>query len=414
MLNYLIRRLILLPITLFFIILVNFVIINLAPGDPVTVTELSPEGAAVRRQDQSVAFGSDDRYLQFREFYGLTLPILFNTWPWITSDEVKTRLRQLVHRKESPDAAEEMNFKEYDQIRIQFGDQARFIMPQLLRIINDPNEPKDIRGMASRFFARGGTRQGIVGPNLDEEQKQYNSQTAKDNLLLKGLVILPADDESAVKKKIDAMNAWYKKNDANGRFSPDFSQKIRIFFFETRFFRYISRVATLDFGTLRNDANKTVISEVTKRFKYSLTLAILPMFITFVFAKFSASRWPIESKQMARFFPERGFSDPLRDTGFCRRSFLIENVALNNTFPFTDVPIPISGFTSPDRIYDQLTSFQRLADILRHICLPLVAVMYGSLAAESRLSPHGCPGGLQAGLCPDRMGQRRFQKGRSY
>ncbi|MCB1136904.1 MAG: ABC transporter permease, partial [Chlamydiia bacterium] len=66
--------------------------------------------------------------------------------------------------------------------------------------------------------------------------------------------------------------------------------------------------------------------------------------------------------------------------------FLIEKVALNNTFPFTDIPIPISGFTSPDRVYSGLTSMGRLLDVLQHIALPLVAVMYGGMAAQSRLS----------------------------
>ena len=75
MFNYIVRRLLLLPITLFFIVLVNFVIINMAPGEPTTVTEISPEGQATRRQDRAIAFGADDRYLQFREHFGLTLPL---------------------------------------------------------------------------------------------------------------------------------------------------------------------------------------------------------------------------------------------------------------------------------------------------------------------------------------------------
>lgn len=49
MYNYIIRRLLLMPITLFFIILVNFVIINLAPGEPVTITEISQQGGGATR-----------------------------------------------------------------------------------------------------------------------------------------------------------------------------------------------------------------------------------------------------------------------------------------------------------------------------------------------------------------------------
>lgn len=71
---------------------------------------------------------------------------------------------------------------------------------------------------------------------------------------------------------------------------------------------------------------------------------------------------------------------------FVAAPFLIEKVALNRTFPFTSISIPLSGFTSPDAIYAQQTSLQRLFDVLQHICLPLVAIIYGSLAAEARLS----------------------------
>jgi len=66
--------------------------------------------------------------------------------------------------------------------------------------------------------------------------------------------------------------------------------------------------------------------------------------------------------------------------------FLIEKVALNHTFPFTDIPIPFSGFESPASIYDYQTATGRLFDILRHIFLPVVTIMYGALAVQSRLS----------------------------
>jgi peptide/nickel transport system permease protein len=386
MLNYIIRRLILLPITLFCIIFVNFVIINLAPGDPTTVTEISPEGSAVRREDRSVAFGSDDRYLQFREFYGLTLPILFNTWPSISQEAVNSKLWQLVHHKDAPQASEEMNLKDYDSLRVTFGDQARYLMPKLLKVIEDPSQEMAIRKMGVRFFIRGGTRQAYLGPSLTEEEKAYNKKINQDNNALSALAISSLDSQDVVENKFKSLRQWYDANKNYYNFTLDFTQKVSVFFFDTRFYRYMKRVLTLDFGTLRNDNNKTVIKEVVKRFKYSLTLALLPMLITFVLCQifgflmaYKHNKWPDYSLNL--FFLVL-YATPV----FVVAPFLIEKIALNHNFPFTTIPIPISGFTSPDSIYNHETSAERLFDVIQHICLPLLAIIYGSLAAQTRLT----------------------------
>lgn len=385
MFNYIVRRLLLLPITLFFIILVNFIIVNLAPGDPVTVSEVSAEGAT-RREDRSVAFGSDFRYLQFREFYGLTLPILFNTWPYMDKESVDKMLWQVIHRKYSPESTEELDVKTYDAIRLSLGDRAKFIMPMLLQIMNDQQESLETRRMAARFFVRGGTRQAYLGPNLDPEQKAYNRKIAKDNDILNNLLIAPRDSEEEAGKKIAALNGWYQANKEYYNFEPTSRQKIEMFFTETRWARYLTRVFHLDFGTLRNDANKTVVNEVTRRFKYSLTLSILPLFITFFLCQlfgftmaYYRNRWPDLSLNV--FFLIL-YAIPV----FVVAPFLIETIALHYDFPFTKTSIPMSGFTSPERIYEQKTSLGRLFDIMQHIFLPLVAITYGSLAAQTRLS----------------------------
>ena len=54
MAHYILRRLLLLPITLFFIVVVNFAIINMAPGEPTSVTEISPGGEARRQENGAV------------------------------------------------------------------------------------------------------------------------------------------------------------------------------------------------------------------------------------------------------------------------------------------------------------------------------------------------------------------------
>lgn len=386
MFNYLVRRLILLPITLFFIILVNFIIINLAPGDPTTVTEVSTEGGASRKEDRSAAFSSDDRYLQFREFYGLTLPILYNRWPSISKYQVNQTLEILETRKKTADSKEEMSFKEYDEVRILFGDQARFIMKHLLDIMEDPAKSTAIRKLAAKFFIRGGTRQAYLGGDLTGEQKKYNKKIGKDNDLLRSLTPSKTESLETTNQKFNNLKKWYEENNKLYHFEPDFKEKISIFFFDTRFYRYMSRVFTLDFGTMRNDPNKTVISEVTSRFKYSLTLSLLPMLVVFFLCQIFGFIMAFKQNQLPDVLLNVFFLILFAIPVFVVAPFLIEKVALNGHFPFTNIPIPYSGFTSPDAIYLNQTSFERLMDVSKHIFLPIVAIMYGSLASESRLS----------------------------
>lgn len=373
MLSYIIRRLLLLPVTLFFIILVNFVIINLAPGDPTTVTEISPDGAT-RQEEQAMAFGSDDRYLQFREHYGLTLPVLINLWPWTSEESVRESIHELTYEKD------EMEVKEYDALRLQFGDKSRFIMPILLTVIEDSSASQATGQMALRFFVRGGTHQAVLGSNLTSDQRAYNRKISRDNLWLSELL-----GEEVTPALIAELEKWYSENRDYYNYEPEGWAKTRQIF-ETRFIRYFSRVLTLDFGNLRNDQTKTVISEVSKRFKYSLTLAFLPMLITFVFCQIFGFTMAFYQNRLPDLSLNLVFLILYAIPVFVVAPFLIEKVALNHTFPFTNTPIPISGFTSPESTYQQLNSWERLWDVLQHIALPLVAILYGGLAATSRLS----------------------------
>ncbi|CDZ80772.1 Dipeptide transport system permease protein DppB [Candidatus Rubidus massiliensis] len=381
MFHYLIRRLILLPITLFFIILINFIIINLAPGDPVTIKDISSEGAA--RSDRSIAFGSDDRYLQFREFYGLTLPVLFNTWPWLREEYVRNSLEELITKKDIKGNL--IDQKKYEELRIRLGDQARYIMPLLLTIIESPNESMAIRQMASRFFVRGGTKQAFLGANLNDRQKNFNKKIAVENSLLANLLLSKNDSKDQIEQKVAQLKKWYQENKEFYHFTLTPMQKVKTFFFETRFFRYFSRVLLLDFGTLRNDNNKTVISEVSKRFKYSLTLSILPLLITLVLCQIAGFAMAIYQNKWPDYILNASFLILYAIPVFVVAPFLIQ-IAINKVFPFTNEPIPISGFTSSDAIYSKENSFQRLMDIVKHIALPLIAIIYGTLAAQSRLS----------------------------
>lgn len=376
--SYILRRLLLLPVTIFFILLTNFVIINLAPGDPTSVTQVSAEGGASRRADQATAFGGDIRYLQFREHYGLTLPILFNDWPFLSENDVLKTLETLTQKKD------EMNIKDYDALRVKFGDQSKYIMPDLLHILQTSSG--SIQEFAAKFFIRGGTRQAIVKAYLTDEEKAFNQISAANNLFLLENAIRKDDSSEVRLNKVKALSEWYQKNSTTYRFQPTFKEKIGIFFFETRIFRYMSRVLTLDFGTMRNDSNKSVIEEVVKRFKYSLTLSIIPMLLTLVLCQIFGFWMAYRHNQWQDLSLNFVFLILYAIPIFVVAPFLIEKIALNNTFPFTSIPIPISGFTSREAIYENLNSWQRLTNTMQHLALPLIAIMYGGLAAQTRLS----------------------------
>jgi peptide/nickel transport system permease protein len=383
MLYYILKRLLLLPLTLFCIVMVNFVIINLAPGEPVYMSELGT-GDAAKSERFASATGGDERYLQFRQFFGLTLPILFNTWPFIGYQELLTNLQMLSDKKDQ--SGKELSAKKFSDLKIQLGDEAPFVLPKLITIMEDKKLPFPVRKLAMMLFFRGATQFAYIGANLSTKQKKANEIIAKNNLFLDNLRVSPRDTIKQFEAVATELHVWYNLHKQELNSEPTTLQKISIFFFDTRFFRYLSRVCTLDFGVLRQDTNRSVIGEVVSRLKYSLTLAIIPMIVTFflcqLFGLFMAiwknSFFDISLSLVFLIF----YATPV----FVIGPFLIEKVALHHNYPFTDIPFPIRGFSSEDSIFNSYTSLQRVLDVARHITLPLLTIFYGSLAVQSRLS----------------------------
>lgn len=386
MFSYLVRRLFLLPLTLLAILLINFAIINLAPNDPSTLSQIEPSGDGRLDATKQGALGREDHYLLFREHYGLTLPVLLNLWPQISLEGVKERLEWLVNHPSRLKQFEKGGVKQYNDRRLRLGDQSHYLLSHLLAIAEDPSLSPELRAMALRFSVRGGTRPGFVGPKLSTERREYNRKVAQDNQLLAALRPQEGWSEAQLEAKISQFRSWYEENRGFYRLEPTLTQRVKTLFLETRLARYLGRVLRLDFGTIRNDPNRTVIQEVSKRFKYSLTLAIGPMLITFVLCQFfgflmalKQNRWPDYGLNILFLIL---YAIPV----FVVAPFLIEKVALNRTLPFSDTPIPISGFHSPELDYLKMTSIDRVKDIALHIFLPLIAVVYGSLAVQARLS----------------------------
>ncbi|SCA58564.1 Dipeptide transport system permease protein DppB [Chlamydiales bacterium SCGC AB-751-O23] len=118
----------------------------------------------------------------------------------------------------------------------------------------------------------------------------------------------------------------------------------------------------------------------------SLSLAILPMFITFFLCMILGVYMAANQNSFKDLALNVIFLILYAIPVFVVGPFLIEKVALNHTFFFTDSAIPLGGFNSPDQEFKMMTSLERLWDILKHLALPLCAIMYGGLAAQTRIA----------------------------
>lgn len=384
MIAYICRRLLLFPITLFGILFFNFLVLNLAPGEPTTRTELTSEGAS-RREEAAGSSRFDDPYAQFREHYGLTLPLFWNLWPNLSLAYVETTLKELLERpptaKDNP-----LPQSQYQALRRKLGDQARFIMPHLLHILSDTNQPLPLRTLASRFFAKGGSRFAHVGARITPQERQENRKIALDNQLLLTLTLTDSDSEKKAAEKVAALNAWYTQENPTRTFSPSWGEKLRIFFKETRFARYMTRLVTLDFGTLRYDSSRLVVDEVMARLPYSLALTLPPMIITFFLALGSGLLMATFRGKLldwgSNFLFLLLYALPI----FVVAPFLIQYVALGSHFPGTNTPIPLGGFHSPEAYFSQMSSWDKIVDVMQHLALPWIALLYGSVAIQARLT----------------------------
>jgi peptide/nickel transport system permease protein len=374
--GYIFQRLLLLPLTLLAIIIVNFIIINLAPGEPVYLTQVSGGGEA-SRQSMATMGGPEDRYVQFRHFFGLNLPLIYNDWPTTQKRKVVRDLERVLSK--------DLTAKQYSELRIELADRAPFCLSLFLAIAKDPKFSYEVRKLAFGFFIRGAARFTEVNPKATHEIRKKNQEIAVDNLFLDRFRVNEATGMQQLDEQIKMIDDWYVLHQKSFDVPTEGPDYWKIAFFDTRLAKYVKRTLSLDFGVLRNDPNRTVMSEVVSRLKYSLILSVIPLVITFILCQIFGMYMAIYSNSFFDRSLDLLFLILWATPVFVMGPFFIEKLALHHNFPFTDHPFPIRGFSSADSIYDNLTSWQRITDIFRHITLPLLTIFYGSMAVQTRL-----------------------------
>lgn len=372
MTTYIVKRILLMIPTLFAISLLIFIILNLAPGKPGgTLTGGDASGA------QDATGSKREAYRVFKTQFGLDKPVLFNMRFALKKSKIEGYLRDIVNEDgKTP-------IKNIIKAQDDLEDYGQYSIPLLVDIMNTEKNVK-VRDMAVKILYQNAPRPLVdqygVTKQSDKTKKE-NEEINNENMMLKSLIFEdnanPSDKEAIIAK----WNEWY--NSHKDRFTFSLPDKIRIFFFDTRFAKYWWNLIHLDFGISHVD-KQPVIGKILSKLKYSLCLSVPSVIIAYIISiplgVFSAVKQNSIYDRLIAAALFMLYSLP---------SFFVATILL---FFFSQGGdylhiFPTGGFQDSD--YWRLTALEQIKDVLWHLVLPLVSLTYASFASLSRYARSG-------------------------
>ena len=370
---YIIKRVLLIIPTFLAISLMVFAIVNFAPGNPGARQIGSDGGQQANTGEQR------ESYRIFKEQFNLDKPVLLNTRFDLDAEEVKTTMVKILNKDGSVPPGDRIEAQET------LENWGRYAVPSLIDILqNGPD--KELQALASQRLTINARQrlQGEFRANLTLEQKEANKAISEEINGFRNKYFISGDYEdpkSSPEADVkDFWLKWYEVNKQDWEYSG--SDKMAILFLDTRFAKYWSNLAKLNFGVSHVD-KRPVLEKVFSKLKYSLSLALPSVFLAYLISLplgiWSAVNQDTTADRLVTIVLFMLYSLP---------SFFV-GVVLLNFFTIGD-PLswfPTAGYESLDT--SSLTTLGKIKDILWHIFLPLVCFTYGSLAALSRYARTG-------------------------
>lgn len=255
-------------------------------------------------------------------------------------------------------------------------------IPVLVEILNTSTDDK-IKSLASLQLVT--TAIMPPPPKEDnanpEEQKQKEEKVAQHNAKIKDKSFVVTTEKA--KQKEEVINFWVEYGNENaGDWDYTFDKKMKILFLDTRFAKYVSNIAKLDFGK-SHMSRKPVMDEIWKKLRYSITLALISILIAYGISLplgiWSAVNQNSKADQAVTFVLFMLYSLP----SFFVAVVMLQFFAKGTPFEW----FPSSGFESLEK--EKLTTIEYIKDVIWHITLPIFCMTYGSFAALSRYARTG-------------------------
>lgn len=369
MLQYTIKRLLLVIPTFFLISLLVFAVLNIAPGRP----GATGGGGQGEQQNQE----QKESYRIFKEQFNLDKPILFNTRYSLTEDDV----RQLLIAGHNLDGQQLTK----DRIKAQdaLDDYREYLVRHLIALL-DETDPAMQRLVVNQLTVSAQLPFVNDYRGSDEERmtaRAENKRIGENNQGVKQMKVSAEASPEELAAAVAAWNAWYDA-DMQERYTFEGAEKLGVFFLETRFARYWNNLAHLDFGVSTVD-RRPVLETLLGKIRYSLSLTTIAVILAYTIAVplgiFSAVRQGSKADAVLTVILFIMFSLPTFFTG----TVLLKLFTEGDPFAI----FPTGDFQSMHS--EAWTSWATLKDIVWHLVLPIATYTSVSLAALSRYARTG-------------------------
>jgi len=360
--------------TFFGISLIVFIVLNLAPGRPGAEGEAGDVAISARGEQ------TQDSYRIFREQFDLDKPVLLNTRPWLTTDEVR---RDLEVAAELTPASIVLRIAAQERL----GDLGAYAVPHLMAVLDAADAAGQLRLRDTAVFFLGPSSprrlidpfNPVPGPAL----RAYNDAVTAERGVLGSLRYGFDAPEVEKRRVIAGWREWYAG--AKRRFEYRPFEKLRLLVTDTRFAKYWSNLLRLDFG-ISLTTRQPVFSTLVSKLKYSMSLSLGSLALAYLLAiplgVVSAVRKDTRLDRVITVLLFMLHSLP----SFFVATLLLLTLSRASSWQALRL-FPTGGFQSSN--FGELSSWDRLGDVIWHLALPVACLTYGSLAALSRYTRTG-------------------------
>ena len=372
MLNYVIKRLLLMVPTFAAISLVIFVVLNFAPGTPGAQMSTGEAGG----QDASTAGEQRESYRIFKEQFNLDKPVLFNTRYDLGQPEIETELKAILN--ESGDVPPARRIEAQEDIE----NWGRYAVPGLIGVLSDTSATPKMRALASQRLTFNAQKQNknIYKKDLSDAERAEIKSIAKANSKVRNWSFKADATPEEMTSVTTTWHRWQESTAEDWHYS--FGERVEIFLFDTRFSKYWGNLARLNFGVSHVD-KRPVLKKVLSKLKYSITLSFSSVLLIYAISLPLGIWSSIRQNTMA----DRVVTTVLFMM-YSLPSFFVAVFLLNLLTRGTPLQVfPTSGFESLDT--SQMTLLEYLKDVGWHITLPIFCGSYAALAALSRYARSG-------------------------